>query len=140
LTLIHREVHPPTGGGGDRHQEVCNVSAGATHYVYVDETGDRGWGGVSSPIFGLRAVVVARDRDAELRDALGRINTNMRRRRNNPLHWSTNVNDHPSRKMVARELVTLPITIINVVVCKKSLMGSGTALSRPDTDPTEVSE
>ncbi len=63
----------------------------------MDETGDRGWGGSSSPIFVMSAVIV---RDAEVDrlkavrddicDALGKPTSTT-------LHWAENIKTHPGR-------------------------------------------
>lgn len=101
--------------------------------VYVDETGDRGWGGRSSPIFVVSAVIV-RDADAPLlTGALDRINATLGKPAGTVLHWAENVKEHSQRKFVARELGQLPMTVANVVVMKKPLMGSGSGLHDPAT-------
>lgn len=97
--------------------------------VYVDEAGDRGWGGKSSPVFTLTAVVVKRTDDHVLRATLESLNGAMGRDPRNVLHWAENVRDHSDRKQVALELSRLPIDIITVTVCKASLIGNNTALS-----------
>jgi hypothetical protein len=97
--------------------------------VSVDEAGDRGWGGRSSPVFVISAVIV---RDAEsvvLREMLDRINDDLGKPHTTVLHWAENVKTHPQRKHVAREIAASPATISNVVVMKQAMMGSGTHLS-----------
>lgn len=99
--------------------------------VFVDEAGDRGWGGSSSAIFNLSAIVV-RDEDADqlktvrndLCDSLGKPQSTV-------LHWSANVRTHAARKFVSDRLSDASITVANVVVDKRSLMGSGSALKDP---------
>jgi Protein of unknown function (DUF3800) len=107
------------------------TNARTPYDVYVDEAGDRGWGGLSSPVFVLSAVVVKRIDDVALRAGLLGINTAMSRPVGNVLHWAQNLREHSDRKFVAGELARLPADFINVVVCKDSLMGSGSALAKP---------
>lgn len=97
--------------------------------VYVDETGDRGWGGSASPIFVVTAVIV-RDTDVPaLKHALDTICARLGKPPSTVLHWAKNIKDHSQRKLVAAEIATLPMTLTNVVVLKPSLMGSGTGIS-----------
>jgi hypothetical protein len=56
--------------------------------VYVDEAGDRGWGGRSSPVFVVSAVIVSDDEDAELRRSLDSINRDFGRDPKSVLHWA----------------------------------------------------
>ncbi len=113
-----------------RADSVVVVVLERTPYVvYVDEAGDRGWGGRSSPVFVLSAVVVKRSDDQALRDTLDEINGAMGHKPGHVLHWAENVREHSDRKMVASRLATLPATFINIVLCKDSLIGSGTRLS-----------
>lgn len=97
--------------------------------VYVDETGDRGWGGRSSPIFVVTAVIV-RDADrSAIVAALDNINERLDKPSGTVLHWAQNVKHHAQRKFVAREIGALPITLTSVIVMKRPMMGSGTQLS-----------
>jgi hypothetical protein len=101
--------------------------------VCVDETGDRGWGGRASPIFVMTAVI-ARDADVPalktLRDG---ICTSLGKPVATVLHWADNVKEHSQRKHVSRQIGGAPLTLTNVIVMKKPLMGSGTALSDATT-------
>lgn len=97
--------------------------------VFVDETGDRGWGVKSSDIFVLSAIVV-RDRDTpQLQAALDQINATLQKPPGTTLHWAENIKSHDQRKMVARTLGALPITITNVIVMKRHVDSSKTRLS-----------
>jgi hypothetical protein len=97
--------------------------------VYVDETGDRGWGGRASPIFVVSAVIVRDGKQADLIGALDRINTDLKKPPGTVLHWAENVKAHPQRKHVAKCLAAIDMTIASVVVIKQPMMGSGTGLS-----------
>lgn len=99
--------------------------------VYVDEAGDRGWGGRSTPIFVLSAVIVQDVERETLRATLDDINADLGKPARTVLHWSSNVKLHAQRKHVARMLASTPATITNVVVLKEAMIGSGTVLSDP---------
>lgn len=99
--------------------------------VYVDEAGDRGWGGRSSPVFVLSAVMAPESERVQLLNALDSINASLAKPRNTVLHWAQNVKQHSQRKLVARTIAAAPLTLTNVVVMKSALIGSGTALSDP---------
>lgn len=99
--------------------------------AYVDETGDRGWGGRSSPIFVVSAIIVPDGYETRLVEALDRINATLKKPAGTVLHWAENVKTHPQRKYVAGELAGLDMTVASVVVLKQPLTGSGTALSNP---------
>lgn len=99
--------------------------------VYVDEAGDRGWGGRSSPVFVLSAVIV-RDEDVPaVKGTLNGINQRLGKPPGTVLHWAQNVKQHSQRKFVASELAKAPIATAFVVVMKKALIGSGSGLSDP---------
>src|ERR1039457_2325223 len=51
----------------------------ALYRVYVDETGDRGWGGRASPIFVVSAVIVKDGRHNELLRGLDQINSDLKK-------------------------------------------------------------
>lgn len=99
--------------------------------VYADETGDRGWGGSSSPVFVMSAVIVRDGAEKALVKVLDRINAAMKKPEGTVLHWAENVKMHSQRKYVAGELAALDMEVASVVVLKRSLVGTNTALSTP---------
>lgn len=101
------------------------------YFVYVDEAGDRGWGGRSSPFFVVAAVVVRGSDDPMLRSLLDKINADLGKPGGHILHWAENIRDHAQRKHVARLLNTAPMTCVAVLLDKESLMGRGEGLSDP---------
>ncbi|MFI7213150.1 DUF3800 domain-containing protein [Micromonospora maritima] len=105
------------------------MQARADYFVYVDEAGDRGWGGASSPYFVLTAVIVRAADDHLIRSRLDQLVDDFKRPQPHVLHWAENIRDHTDRKHVARTLATLPIRCISVVVDKDALIGSGTGLN-----------
>jgi hypothetical protein len=98
--------------------------------VYVDETGDRGWGGRSSPIFVTSAVIVRDGHDRDLLEALDGINAALKKPAGTVLHWTENVKGHSQRKYVVRQLAALDMTITSVIVFK-SPSGSGAGVRDP---------
>jgi hypothetical protein len=97
--------------------------------VFVDETGDRGWGSKSSDIFVLSAIIV-RDSDVpRLQVALDHINNTLGKPSGTTLHWAENIKTHEQRKFVARTLGTIPMTITNVIVMKRHIDSSTTRLN-----------
>jgi hypothetical protein len=103
------------------------VSSEQPHFeVYVDEAGDRA-GGASSAVFVMSAVIVQSDADRTMRDGLAAINRSFRRPRPDAtvVHCADNVREHPDRKYVAAIIAGLPVTLINVAVCKTSMFGTG---------------
>lgn len=100
-------------------------------HVYVDEAGDRGWGGRSSEVFVLSAVIVRAAEVATVLAALDGINSALERPPAQVLHWAENLREHADRKYVATVLRALPATFVNIIVCKPSLFGTGSALADP---------
>ncbi|MGH8685254.1 MAG: DUF3800 domain-containing protein [Nitrosospira sp.] len=97
--------------------------------VYVDEAGDRGWNDRASPVFAMVAVIIREADDGKLEEALRGLNAAMGRSPESKLHWSEHVRDHQDRKLVARVLAGLPITLITTVLHKDSLRDSQTGLT-----------
>jgi uncharacterized protein DUF3800 len=97
--------------------------------VYVDEAGDRGWGGRSTPTFVLSAVIVPDEEADDLRTMLTDINDALGKPPKTVLHWAENVKQHSQRKFVARTIGASSATVTNVIVLKEPMLGSGTRLS-----------
>jgi hypothetical protein len=97
--------------------------------VYLDETGDRGWGGRASPIFVISAIIVPDGGEQLLVRKLDELNAALGKPERTVLHWAENVKTHSQRKYVTGQLAELDMTISSVIVFKNPLMGSGSALS-----------
>lgn len=89
--------------------------------IYVDETGDRGMGGTSSPFFMVAAVIVEDSKEAAARAALAKLRVDLAKPAGTVLHWAQNIKDHMPRRHVARTLGGLDLTISYVIVDKASL-------------------
>lgn len=94
--------------------------------IYIDEAGDRGWGGRASPVFVLSAVILPEADSDALRSVLDEINAALGKPPGTVLHWASNIKAHSQRKYVSARLSETDITLANVVVLKQVLMGSGT--------------
>jgi hypothetical protein len=103
--------------------------SGDLYRVYVDETGDRGWGDRASPIFVMTAVIVRDGGEQALLRALDEMNATLKKPPGTVLHWAENVKTHPQRKYVAGVLASLDMTVTNVVVLKKPMIGTNSGLS-----------
>jgi Protein of unknown function (DUF3800) len=99
--------------------------------VYVDETGDRGWGGRSSPIFVMSAAMVKDSNVDEMKGLRDDLCDKLGKPRSTELHWAENIKAHSARKFVSGTLAASPMVVTNVAVIKSSIMGSGTGLSDP---------
>jgi Protein of unknown function (DUF3800) len=77
--------------------------------VYIDETGDRGFGARSSPVFGISAVMIPDEHDHDLRTAVGALRTAFGIT-GAVVHWSDHCGPsyHDRRRHVARTLASVP--------------------------------
>ena len=98
-------------------------------YVYVDESGDRGWGPKSTPVFLLAAVIVRQSEEPALTQMLEDVNRALGRQPHTVLHWAENVRRHDQRKFVASQLAKLPATYLSVILHKESLRGNAPGLT-----------
>lgn len=81
--------------------------------VYIDETGDRGHGSTSSPIFGMAAVLVPEDSRAELRAAVQQLRSDFNVPNNKTMSWKESAK-HPDRRRRAAEVLA---AVDGVKVC-----------------------
>src|ERR1700760_1457564 len=83
--------------------------------AYVDETGDRGHGGGSSPFFVFAAVLVPDEDESGLRAAVSQLRRDMTVPAGKALHWKDHVKTFSRRQHVARTLAQV----------RSALCGSG---------------
>lgn len=95
--------------------------------VYVDETGDRGSSRKSSPFFAFAAVLVSDEDEAQMRDAMRGLRTELKVPPKAALHWNRHAKTFSRRQHVARTLSQLTkVTVCYVVVDKAAVpAGSG---------------
>jgi hypothetical protein len=88
--------------------------------AYVDETGDRGHTGKSSPFFAFAAVVVADEGEPSLRAAMSQLRRDLKVPTGKALHWQDHVKTHSRRQYVSRVLAGVPGLMIVYVVVEKA--------------------
>ncbi len=88
--------------------------------AYVDETGDRGHGGVSSPFFAFAAVLVADEDEPGLRAAMSQLRRDLTVPAGKALHWKDHVKTYSRRQYVARTLAQVPGVLVVYVVVEKA--------------------
>ena len=84
------------------------VSIGTTSAAYVDETGDRGHSGKSSPFFAFAAVLVADEDEPALRAVMSRLRRDLSVPPGKALHWNNHVKTYQRRQHVATQLAAVP--------------------------------
>lgn len=95
--------------------------------AYVDETGDRGHSGKSSPFFAFAAVLVADEDEPPLRAAMSQLRQDFSTPAGKALHWKDHVKTFQRRQRAATVLAGVPrVMVIYVVVEKTAIpVGSG---------------
>ncbi|HUY48403.1 MAG TPA: DUF3800 domain-containing protein [Streptosporangiaceae bacterium] len=96
--------------------------------AYVDETGDRGHGGKSSPFFAFAAVLVAGEDEADLQATMSRLRRDLTVPAGKALHWNEHVKTHARRQHVAGLLAQVPRLMIVYVVVEKAAIPAGSGL------------
>lgn len=91
--------------------------------AYVDETGDRGHGPSSSPIFGMSAVLVDEKAELEARGAIDVLRADFGTPATRPLSWKEDIKtNHDRRAHAAEVLASAPgVRVIHVVASKAKL-------------------
>jgi hypothetical protein len=88
--------------------------------AYIDETGDRGNSGLSSPFFAFAAVLVTDEDEPGLRATMGQLRNDLTVPAGKALHWKEHVKTYPRRQHVARSLAQVPGLMIVYVVVEKA--------------------
>jgi hypothetical protein len=94
-------------------------------YVYVDETGDRGFSKGSSPFFAMTAVLVPEELDWQIKYVVGGLRAVLNTPR--PLHWVEHFKaKHPERRNMAAFAMSqlTDIKTIHIIADKTTLTGS----------------
>jgi hypothetical protein len=101
------------------------MSATRKLFAYIDETGDRGAGPNSSPIFGMACVLIE-DKDAPgLTAAVDDIRATFGVPATAVLSWKDYIKTHERRKYVAQKLATVPGLEVIYVYSQKSELQPG---------------
>lgn len=101
--------------------------------AYVDETGDRGCSGNSSPYFAFAAVAIADEDDGLLRAAVSALRRDLKVPIGRPLHWKDHAKVYPRRQHVATTLAAIPRIAVNYVVVEKAAIPAA-AMMRGDQE------
>jgi Domain of unknown function (DUF927)/Protein of unknown function (DUF3800) len=96
--------------------------------AYVDETGDRGHSGQSSPYFAFAAVLVADEDEARLRAAMSQLRRDLKTPPGKALHWNEHVKTYSRRQHVASVLSAVPGVMVLYVIVEKSAIPAGSGL------------
>jgi len=100
-------------------------------YTYIDETGDRGQGPTSSPIFGMAAVLVDDNAATALRLAVEQLRRDLQVPVNSVMSWKNNAKTHDRRKRVAELLGSVGGLRVCYVYVVKSALYPDSYLSHP---------
>lgn len=90
---------------------------------YIDETGDRGHGPRSSPIFGMSAVMVDDAAEQDARLALRQLRADFHTPPGRPLSWKDDIKTHQERRAHAASVLAgvSGLRVVHVVVSKDRL-------------------
>lgn len=100
-------------------------------HVYVDETGDRGGGETSSPIFGMAAVLVTGAGAQALRAAVGRLRADFRVPDGKVMSWKEHVKTHDRRRRAADVLRSVDGLRVCYVYAVKAELRAGSYRDDP---------
>jgi hypothetical protein len=98
--------------------------------AYVDETGDRGCGGKSSPFFAFAAVLVGDEDEPQLRAAISGLRREFGIPVGKALHWKDHAKAYPRRQHIARTLSSVKNLVITYVVVEKAAIPPGSGMRR----------
>lgn len=117
----------------DEHVGSRTVSAGSPSprsilRVYVDETGDRGVSGSSSPFFAFAAVLVADEDEPPTRAAVSKLRRDLRVPQGKQLHWKDHVKTFSRRQHVTKTLTVVPGLMVVYVLVEKSAIPAAAAM------------
>jgi hypothetical protein len=98
--------------------------------AYIDETGDRGHSGVSSPFFAFAAVLVADEDEPGLRATMSKLRRDLNVPAAKALHWKDHVKTHSRRQHVARSLAAVPGLMVVYVVVEKAAIPASAGMYR----------
>lgn len=97
-------------------------------HIYVDETGDRGPGSNSSPIFGMAAVLVDAAGAVELRNAVLKLRVDFNTPTTRAMSWKEDAKNHDRRRRAAEVLGAVQSIKVCYVYAVKSELRSDSYL------------
>jgi hypothetical protein len=96
--------------------------------AYVDETGDRGHTGASSPFFAFAAVLIADEDEPSLRAVMSRLRRDLTVPTGKALHWKEHVKTYSRRQHVASLLSQVSVLMVVYVVVEKAAIPASSGL------------
>jgi hypothetical protein len=96
--------------------------------AYVDETGDRGHSGRSSPFFAFATVLVADEDEPPLMAAMSKLRREFGVPAGRALHWMTHVKTFSRRQHAASVLSAVPEVMVMYVIVEKAAIPAGSGL------------
>ena len=96
--------------------------------AYVDETGDRGCGGKSSPYFAFAAVLIPDEDEPELRAKISGLRRELDVPVGKALHWKDHVKTFSRRQHVTTTLAAVGSLVIAYVVVEKAAIPPGSGM------------
>lgn len=100
-------------------------------FAYIDETGDRGAGSSSSPIFGMAGVLVDDDGGIALRAAVAQLRRDLNVPSGCVMSWKEHAKRHELRRRAADVLSEVPNMRVLYLYAKKSELRCGSYLEDP---------
>ncbi|GGB26293.1 hypothetical protein GCM10011492_15630 [Flexivirga endophytica] len=91
-------------------------------WAYIDETGDRGIGPRSSPIFGMAAVIADTSGAANLRAAVNQLRADFKVPDGRVMSWKEHTKNHDRRRHAASALATIKGIKVCYVYAQKSAL------------------
>ena len=99
--------------------------------AYIDETGDRGLGTNSSPIFGMAAIVIRETDLPSLREATAQLRSDFGVPKDSTMSWKQHVKTHDRRKRAADVLSRVEGMTVCYVYADKSALTPGSYRDNP---------
>lgn len=102
-------------------------------FAYIDETGDRGYGGKkgTSPVFGMAAVLVTEEGAIALQAAVAKLRDDFDIPDGEPMSWKRHVKNHSKRIHAQRTLATVEDIKVCYVYAVKSALADGSYRDDP---------
>lgn len=99
----------------------------------MDETGDRGSSGKSSPYFAFACVLVADENEGGLRAVMSGLRAALKVPTGRPLHWNDHVKTFTRRQHVTGQLAALSTVTLNYVLVEKKGIPAAAAMRADQT-------
>lgn len=96
--------------------------------AYVDETGDRGHSGASSPFFAFAAVAIPDEDEPQLQAVMSQLRRDLTVPAGKALHWKDHVKTFSRRQHVAALLSGIPNLMLIYVIVEKAALRPGSGL------------